>query len=197
MIDKNTDMSNVCIDMCKEEVREHVSSSCLNIDVEDITSVLYEPIDIDKFKAWFDRNLSTFKTKQIIQPYFKRAFLNELNKGTFKEEKIALDTTSLVNTMREKGIKVSNDDPLYLEIMWEEIFKAGIKDEVAVNLNRHVIDYMEQGQDFQMYLYYIKHNNGLRGLTIDWDKIDSEYQRQLKVWKIILNDLSLEVKLND
>ena len=197
MIETNTNNSNICLYDCKELVRECVTKSCLEIDCDEILNALTCEIDIDKFQSWLNRNINTFKTKQNIQTYFKRAFITELHKGTFNIEKIVVDTTSLVKAMRDKGIKVTKDDPLYLEIMWEEIIKACIKEDVATNLNHSVIDYMNEGDDFQMYLYYIKHSNGLRGLTIDWDKIDTLYKQELAKWTIMLNDLSLEALPND
>ena len=197
MINTNTNYSNDCLYVLKEQMRECVTSSYLDLDCDDIFSALTCDIDINKFKTWLDFNLNTFKSKQNIQTYFKKAFYKEVDRGTFKPTELKIDVSSLVRAMKDKGIVITTDDPLYLEIMWEEIFKAGIKEDVVINLNRLIVGYMEKGQDFKMYLYYVKHSNALKGLTIDWDKIDREYEKELACWKRILNELSLEALPND
>lgn len=197
MIDTNTNYSNVCLFDCKEKVREHVSSSCLNIDCDDILNALTEEIDVNKFEAWFDRNINNFKTKQNIQTYFKRAFISELNKGTFKLNEISVDMSQLVSAMRGKGIKVLSDDTCYLELMWLEIVRKGMPIEAIQQLNRKVIDYMHSGQTFADYVSLIKKSNAVKPYDIDWDKVEAQSKAELEWWTRMLNNLSLEVIPNE
>ena len=191
MNDKNCIVSNVL--KCKEQISAHVSNSCLSIDCEDITNALTEEIDIDKFIEWFDRNIDTFKTKQIIQPYFKRAFLTELNRGTFKLKTVVLNVITLADVMKQKGISISTDDTLYMGVMWGEIYRRGMSADQIALLNRKVLDYMESGQTFADYVALIKRSNAIKVYEVDWDKVNAEYETELAKCKKILNELALEI----
>ena len=199
MVDKVTNNSFIHSVNSLELVREHVAKSSLNINADEVTSVYaneMNEIDFDRFIDWFETNKNNIANATNRQRYFNKAFADQMSKGTFKL-KSKPDISMLVNAMRSKGIKVSNDDTLYLDVMWTEIFKAGIKEDVAVNLNHSVVEYMKEGDDFQMYVYYIKHSNGLRGVKVNWEKIDDVYTKELAKCKAILNELSLEVIPND
>ena len=191
MNDKNCIVSNVL--KCKEQISAHVSSSCLSIDCEDITNALTEEIDIDKFIEWFDRNIDTFKTKQVIQPYFKRAFLTELNRGTFKLKTVVFNVSTLADVMKQKGISVSTDDTLHLDIMWGEIYRRGMSADQIALLNHKVLDYMESGQTFTDYVALIKKSNAIKVYEVDWDKVNAEYETELAKCKKILNELASEI----
>lgn len=182
MVDINNTYSNDCLYDCKELIRKHISSSSLNINCEDIISVLYEPIDTDKFKAWLDRNINTFKTKQIIQPYFKKAFIAELNKGSFKVESKVVDCTSLIQALRDSDVKVLSNDTLYLNVLWSIIIRKGMTEEQAKDLNRKIIAYLKKGQTFADYIELVKNSKALKPYEIDWAKVQTEYEIEEERW---------------
>ena len=188
MKDNNT-CSNDLYCKCKELMREHVVKSSLNINCDDIFNALTEEIDIIKFKSWFDRNITQFKTKQNIQTYFKKAFMNELKNGSFKVEEIHIDTTSLVSALRNKGIKVTDIDPLYLEIMWEHIIKAGMPIKDCESLNHKAVDYLKEGQVFDDYVDIIKRSNAVKHYNVDWDSISQELNVEMKKWESVLEGI--------
>ena len=197
MIDKTNNNSNNCLFECKELVREHVASSCLNIDCDDYLDAIHEEIDFDKFVEWFDDNLNNFKTKQLQSIYFKKAFIRELNKGKFKLITRVVDITSLVNAMREKGIKVLGDNTAYLQLMWQEYIRLGVGEEQAQTLNQNILNYMKKDQTFDDYIALVRKSKTLRPYKLDWDKLQKRYEEAIEEWDRILNELSLEVSAYD
>ena len=181
--------SNDCLYECKELMRKHVASSSLKINCDDISSALREEIDIEKFKAWFDRNINTFKTKQNIQSYFNRAFLKELEKGTFKLEVKVLSHITLIQALREKGVKILSDDTCYIDVMWTYIYRHGCPIEVIQDLNHKIVDYMKEGQVFADYLSLVRKAKALQPYAIDWDKINSLYIKEVTEWNAMLDEL--------
>lgn len=181
--------SNVLI-VCKEQICACISNSSLNINCDDITSMLTQEIDVNKFKAWFESNLNYFKTKTNPNSYFKKAFISELNKGRFKLEEKVIDTSTLTKAMRDKGIEVLSNDTAYIEIMWLEIIKQGMSVDAIVELNHKIIGYMEKGQKFADYVYLVKRSNAIKAYNIDWDKIQKHYEEEISEWDKMLNELS-------
>jgi len=190
MNEKNTNNSNDCLFECKELMRKHISSSSLNINCEDTLSVLTEEIDVDKFKAWFDRNINTFKSKQNIQTYFNRAFHKELEKGTFKLEEVGWNATTLFQALRERGVKVIQDDTCYICVMWEAYARVGVKIETVQELNHKIVDFMKEGQTTQDYIDIVKKSKTLSEYNIDWDKVQETYEKEIAEWHRILDELS-------
>ena len=191
MIEKNTNNSNDCLFECKELIRKHVSSSSLNVSCDEIINALTEEIDIEKFKAWFDRNINYFKTRQNIQPYFNRAFQKELEKGTFELNESGINGVTLFQALREKGVKVIQEDTCYIMVMWGEIFyKCGVKAETIQQLNHKIVDYMKEGQTSKDYIEYVKNSQLVSSLKIDWDKVQKEYEKEYAEWQEILNSLN-------
>ena len=166
---------------CKEQVCACIRESSLNIDCDDIKNTLTGEIDIAKFKKWFETNLSYFKTKQNPNSYFKKAFIIELQKGRFDIDAISIDTSTLISALRKKGIEVLSDDTAYVEIMWLEIIKQGMKIEDIVKLNHKILDYMKSGQSFQDYVNLVRKSNAIKGYSIDWDKIQKDYEEELEL----------------
>ena len=175
---------------CKEQLCACIKESSLNIDCDDIKNTLTGEIDIAKFKKWFETNLSYFKTKQNPNSYFKKAFITELQKGRFDIDAIVIDTSTLIRALRKKGIEVLSDDTAYVEIMWLEIIKQGMKIEDIVKLNHKILDYMKSGQSFQDYVNLVRKSNAIKGYSIDWDKIQKDYEEELELWDKNLNELS-------
>ena len=189
MIDKTTNYSNDCLYECKELMREHVLNSCLDINCDDICSALYEEIDIDKFKAWFDRNVNTFKSKQNIQTYFKRAFLTELNRKTFELKVEAVNSQFLIEALRDKGIKILADDTCYIDVMWTYVHKLGCPIEMIQDLNHKIVDYMKEGQTFKDYLDLVKKSKALKPYSIDWKHVEEQYLTELAKWNAVLDEM--------
>lgn len=189
MEQKSTNNSNDCLLNCKELIRKHVSSSSLNVSCDEIINALTEEIDIEKFKAWYDRNIDYFKTKQNIQPYFNKAFLKELNKGTFEKKREIWNGVTLFQALRERGVKVIPDDTCYICIMWGAYQDAGIKIEEVQQLNHKIVDYMKEGQTSQDYIEFVKKSKALQAYHIDWDKVQEEYEVEIAEWHRILDEL--------
>lgn len=191
MENKTTNISNDCLLNCKELIRKHVSSSSLNVSCDEIINALTEEIDIEKFKAWFDRNIDYFKTKQNIQPYFNRAFQKELDKGTFKLEVLTVSSVTLIQALREKGVKILGDDTCYIDVMWTWIYRHGCPIELIQELNHKIVGYMKEGQNFQDYLTLVKKAKALQGYTIDWKTIQAIYEKEIAEWNELLDELYL------
>ena len=191
MEEKDTNISNDCLYGCKEQMRRCVSSSSLNINCDDILKTLTEEIDIDKFKAWLDRASNSINSKQNKQAYFNRAFQKELEKGTFEINESGINGVTLFQALREKGVKVIQEDTCYIMVMWGEIFyKCGVKAETIQQLNRKIVDYMKEGQTSKDYINYVKNSQLVSSLKIDWDKVQKEYEKEYAEWQEILNSLN-------
>ena len=154
-------------------------------------------IDFDKFKVWFDENKDKIANAYNRQRYFNTAFKDQMKKETFMAKGLVAECNTLVKVMRERGIVVTKDDCLYISIMWNYIFAQGMTENQACNLNHKVLEYMEDGQTFNDYLGLIKRSNAIKPFNIDWDKVQSDYEKELATWTVMLNDLSLEALPND
>jgi len=189
----NNTSSNDCLFDCKEQIRSHISSSCLSIDCEDIISGLREAIDVDKFKAWFDRNKTTFKTKDNIQTYFNRAFFKELERGTFKIEEVKTvewNATTLFNAMREKDIIVVQADTCYICLMFSAYSKLGVRIDTVQEVNHRIVDSLEAGQTSQDYIKLVKEAPEFPNDKVDWNKLQIEYEAEMAEWNRILAELN-------
>ena len=189
MEQKSTNNSNDCLFECKELIRKHVSSSSLNVSCDEIINALTEEIDIDKFTAWFDRNIDYFKTRQNIQPYFNKAFRKELDKGTFEKKREIWNGTTLFQALREKGVIVIQDDTCYISVMWGYYQDAGVKIETVQELNHKIVDFMKEGQTTQDYIAFVKKSKVLQDYPIDWKKMEAEYEVEIAEWHRILDEL--------
>lgn len=187
-----TNNSNVCLIECKEIVRKCISSSNLNINCDEILQYIHEEIDADKFDSWLKFNLDTFKSKTNQASYFKKSFLNELNKGTFKKEHLYFlpNTQPLINAMRDKNITILADDAAYLYVMWGYLLNIKkIDEKTCVELNNKIIAYMHDGQTFSDYKKLLKNSKTLKDYNIDWELIDKKTQAYISQWNDILLDL--------
>lgn len=181
MID-NTNVSNVCLNDCKEKVCACIRESNLSINCDEIKDALTQEIDIRKFKTWFDANTNNFKNKTNPNSYFKKAFLAELSKGKFEVEELSIDPSSLMRALRFKGIKTTPDDSGYAEIMWEEIIKAGMPTETVVELNHKIVRFLMKDQTFEDYVSLVKRSNAIKAYTVDWERIQQRYLSLLNEW---------------
>ena len=182
-----TNISNDCLFDCKEQMRKCVLSSNLNINCDEATNALRERIDISKFKAWLDKASYSIQSKENKQTYFNRAFLNELQKGTFKLEIPSVSYNSLIQALRDKGVTVLSDDTCYLEIMWNWMFAHGLDLKASQDLNHKIVDYMKEGQTFADYLTLVKKSKLIQTITVDWDAIEKEYQEARAEWERVFS----------
>ena len=178
----NTNVSNVCLIECKEEVCACIRESNLSINCDEIKDALTHEIDINKFKSWFESNTNNFKNKTNPNSYFKKAFLAELSKGKFELDEISIDTSSLMRALRFKGINTTPDDSGYAEIMWEEIIRAGMSVESVVELNHKIVKYLAKEQTFEDYVSLVKRSNAIKAYNIDWERIQQRYASLLNEW---------------
>ena len=190
-----TNYSNVCLIECKEILRRCIVSSSLNINCDEILTHIQEEIDTDKFDSWLQFNLETFKSKTNQTSYFKKSFLNELNKGTFKKEHLYFlpNTQPLINAMRDKNITILADETAYLYVMWDYLLNIKkIDEKTCVELNNKVITYMHDGQTFSDYKKLLKNSKTLKEYGVDWELIDQKAQEYIGGWNNILNELESE-----
>ena len=190
-----TNYSNVCLIECKEIVRKCIVSSSLNINCDEILTYIQEEIDTDKFDSWLQFNLETFKSKTNQASYFKKSFLNELSKGTFKKEHLYFlpNTQPLINAMRDKNITILADETAYLYVMWDYLLNIKkIDEKTCVELNNKVITYMHDGQTFSDYKKLLKNSKTLKEYGVDWELIDQKAQEYIGGWNNILNELESE-----
>lgn len=178
----NTNISNDCLNECKEQMCACIKESSLDINCDEIKNALTQEIDIKKFKTWFQANTNNFKTKTNPHSYFKKAFLAELSKGKFEVEEISIDTGSLMRAFELKGIIATSDDSLYAELMWETIIKAGMAIESVVELNHKIVGYMKKDQTFQDYVSLVKRSKAIKSYNVDWEKIQERYSSLLSKW---------------
>ena len=187
MLNNNT-YSNNSLDVCKEQIRTYINNSSLKVNSDDIVSVLTQEIDVRKFKDWLDRNENYISTKEFQHNYFKKAFMNELSKETFKADPVTIETLSLIKAMRIKGIKVTSNSNLYLESMTAEAYRSGMSAEDINDLNRRIIVYMKEGQTFDDYVALFKKSNSVKSYKIDWQTVEDKYQKSLATWNEVLTD---------
>ena len=117
-------LSNDLLLECKDKVRACINRSSLNIDCDDIVACIHDEIDTDAFEAWIEYNLDNFKSKSNQTSYFKKSFLNELQKGRFKLKPTVdylPNTQELINEMRDKGVIILADDTDWLNVAWMHI----------------------------------------------------------------------------
>ena len=198
-MNKNTNYSNDCLFVCKEQLREYVSSSSLDIVCDDIFNALRKPIDVTKFKKWFDSNLNNFKSKQNIKTYFDKSFWKEYGDGRFNLVEKSIDFTSLVQALRDKGIKVTSDDTITIDVLWRHILRQDISVEEAVDINHKVVEYMKSGQSFSDYLNNIKKSKILKdhNVELNWEAINAEVLEISNEWEATLDKLSFGGVPND
>ena len=186
MNNENTNRSNDCLNECKEQIRKCLSSSSLKVNVDDITSVIVKPINVNSFKDWLDHNLNTFNSKTNIHTYFKKAFINEMSKGTFDYKEPAINPTTLIEALRNKGVTITADNTLYIDIMWRYYLKRGMKIEEIQKLNSQIVAFMVQGQTFEDYISLVKRSKPTKAYAINWLAIEVEYRGSKQVWDDII-----------
>ena len=186
----NNELNNLI--ECITDIRGIISSSCLNIVCDDILKEIKEPIDVDKFKTWFNYNLNNFKSKTNQTSYFKKAFTNELVKGTFEKAKVYYvpATEPMINELRSKGITILADESAYLYTMWEELLNHyKVPREIGVQVNRQAINSLTITSDFKHYVQLIQNCDLLKSYKIDWADIKDKTDAFIKRWNETLDEL--------
>jgi len=180
------------LNVCKEQLRACISESSLSVNSNDIVSTLTEPISLTKFTAWFASAQNIIKTKTNQHSYFKKAFMNELNKGTFEQEhiEVTIETTTLIKLMRDKGIEIMSNDTAYIEIMQLELYKAGLNAKTLNELSENIIDSMKKGQKAIDYVELIKSHPLIKSYKVDWERIQNKYVAEINKWTEMLNELN-------
>lgn len=186
----NNEMNNIT--NCITVIKGIISNSCLNISCDDIVIHIHEEIDTDKFKTWFNFNLDNFKNKSNQNQYFKKAFTNELAKGTFEKAKVYYvpATEPMINELRSKGITILADESAYLYTMWEELLNHyKVPREIGVQVNRQAINSLTITSDFKHYVQLIQNCDLLKSYKIDWADIKDKTDAFIKRWNETLDEL--------
>ena len=180
------------VNRCITEIKSIITKSCLNIVCDDILIHIHEEIDVDKFQTWFNFNLDNFKNKSNQNQYFKKSFINELNKGTFVLNKVYYvpSTEPIINELRSKGVVVLADETAYLYTLWEELLnRYKIPREMCVQVNRQAISNLTITSDFKHYIKLVKGSELLKGYNIDWESIKRKTIDFIKSWNETLDKL--------
>lgn len=185
-------LSNDLICNCKELVRECIDNSSLNINCDDVVACIHEEIDVEKFKTWFQFNLDKFKSKTNQNTYFKKSFLNELEKGTFEYIRLHYipNTQPFINDLRNKGICVLANDCAYLFVIWDNLINyCKVPVDVARELNRKILNYLTPNNNFEDYKALLRKSKTLSTYNIDWNKVEDETNKFIADWNKTLDEL--------
>lgn len=177
---------------CVTDIRKYITNSCLNINCDDIVTHIHEPIDTDKFKTWFDYNLDKFKNKSNQNQYFKKAFENELTKGTFTLNKVHYlpNTEPLINELRGKGITLLADDTAYIYTLWEELLNHyKIPEDICFQINKDAVSKFTITSDFKHYVKLIQTSSLLKDYKIDWEDIKHKAVAFNQKWNETLDEM--------
>ena len=177
---------------CKLVVSKLINNSNLNISCDEITSHIREEIDTDKFSSWLNYNLDKFKSKTNQASYFKKAFVNELERGTFTLVRVQnIPTTQpLINELRNKGIVLYADDTAYLYVLWEQLINYyKIPYDLAKEINRQAINSLGISDTFDTFKKLIKNSTLLKGYRIDWENIELKTIVFISQWNKTLDAL--------
>ena len=190
----NNELNN--INKCITDIKSIISSSCLNINCDDILTYIHEEIDADKFQTWFNFNLDNFKNKSNQNQYFKKSFINELQKGTFTPSKVyhLPVTEPLINELRSKGVVILADDSAYLYTMWEELLNHyKVPRDICVQVNRFAINNLQITSEFKHYVQLIQNNSLFKPYNINWADIKHRTDAFIKRWNETLDELESEL----
>lgn len=174
---------------CKNRIQNIIIKSSLNINCDEILIHIHEPIDVDKFESWLNYNLDKFKSKTNQASYFKKAFTNELEKGTFKLIKLNYlpKTQVLINELRDKGVVILADDSAYISVLWAELLNTyKVPSELAIRINRQAVN---QADNFNAYKTLVKSSAELVNYNVDWKEIDRKTLIYINGWNKTLDEL--------
>lgn len=175
----------------KRSVCECITTSCLNINCDEVIECVRENIDINKFKSWLKYNENKIKSKTNQTSYFKKSFLNELEKGTFKPidrgDYNQSEILSLVLPTLYKYLPIFNtniddafgDETFFIENLQLYIYENDILTIEQLNiLNERVMGYITTFENPKLsdYREYIKKTQSLKG-KVDWEEIE---RREMK-----------------
>lgn len=201
-------MSNqniVCIDL-KRSVCECISTSSLNINCDDIIECVREDIDINKFKTWLQYNENKIKSKTNQTSYFKKSFLIELEKGTFKPKNkdnyldveildLTLPTLYKYLPMFTDNVKEGfGDETFFIENLQIYLYRNDILtiDEINV-LNSKVLNYITTFENVKLsdYREYIKKSQLLKG-KVDWEEVEKIEAQCKQDFEKMMKDFEVE-----
>ena len=94
----------------------------------------------------------------------------------------------MLNSMRSKGIEISQNDSLYIDLLNKYILNKKIlnKDELR-ELNQSVITYLVEHPK-KNYVDLMKKSKTLKG-KVDWEELEKYYQQELTDWDNLLADI--------
>ena len=177
---------------CKLVISKIINNSNLKVSCDEITAHIREEIDTDKFSSWLNYNLDKFKSKTNQASYFKKAFVNELERGPFTLVKVQHlpNTQPLINELRSKGIVLLADDTAYLYVMWGQLLNlTKIPLDLAIRVNRQAINSLGISDNFETYKKLVKNSTLLKGYRIDWENIELKTIVFISNWNKTLDAL--------
>lgn len=161
-----------------------------------INSIINESnFNLETFNKWVDDNY--IKTKNNPNAYVRKIFQKELEKGTFTNNTPAIEyvpnCTLLFNAMRENGIKVIPNDTLYIHLLENYLLDKKIltPDELIENNHggiKYLLDKIKEPTSTD-FINAFKRSKMLKGKTIDYEWIARIYDKQLKEWENLLEEM--------
>ena len=191
-----------CIEL-KEVLRAYATTSCLKIDCDDTIKCVREEVDIEKFKNWFEYNLEKFKSKTNQSSYFKKSFITELEKGTFKplpkvykkysdSELLCSVLPTLYKHLGAFGIDMANgfgDETFFVENLQIYIIQKKILSIDELNeLNDRVMSYITSLESPKLtdYRIYIKKAQALKD-KVNWAEVERIEKKERKAFDELMS----------
>lgn len=169
----------------------HACKYLANIKVSDIeeffSRVITEPININTFIEWIEE--IDFSTKTSPFNYFKNAFFNELKLGTFKQKpKQYIDTTSLLNGLRDNGFEILEWDDVRIDILMNFFYENGILTATEMfDFNHKLIHFIKsrvRKPTSKYFLLNYRKNKTLKEIDFtQWVELDKHIEDKVREWQ--------------
>lgn len=137
-----------------------------------------------RFDIWVNDNKIT--DKSVPDLYVRKIFRQELDKGTFKPDTKILYIQPLLNTLRDMGVEIlQNNDDLYLNAILDYLYieKIMTYEEILDNLSK-AKDYFSKlsGQTLTDFIREFLKSKAIRNKNIDFSKIELRYKDYVTLW---------------
>lgn len=159
--------------------------------IELIHPLLVKPREISKAKvlAWLAEKNLAFKSNPVA--FLKKAFVEELNKGTFDKGGQHCYLPPLLNALEKHGIKVIKQDTEYMSIMFDYLINQEIMtNQELIEFNHKAIKYLaNKGMTTSEFITLWKKSKIGKERQINWVEIDHLAEQQQEKWVELIKEL--------